>query len=244
MKDKKKLIIIIVVAVIAVIGIVMGILFATGTIGGVPEETTTTTTMVNPVIDDMQSATVTDNGQYMSAEEMPKPSHNFKQATANCTVGMNTKQEIAYQAPKKIVDEDKYQFDSASVNSSNNTLHIQYVNGDEYFSVEMFYSSLQFIEANYIGCIISEGKSDNSEYIQSIYNAKHKQVVTSENFVTDDTYKYTATTVTGLKIVSELDYNTDELNETYYYNGDEISESKFFKLYQEVDPAVYHIYNS
>lgn len=244
MKDKKKLIIIIVVAVIAVIGIVVGILFATGTIGGEPEEETTTTTAVNPVIDDMQSVNSTTETQYMSAEEMPKPSRNFEQAIVGCTVGMNLKENVAFQAPKDIVDEEKYTVEEAAVDNARKTIYVEYIDGNKYINVEMFYSSLQFIEANYIGCVVTEGKSDNSEYIQSIYNAKHKQVVTSENVVTDDTYKYTATTVTDLKIIGEIDYNTDELTEIYYYKGDEISESRFYEMYQEVDPAVYHIYNS
>lgn len=242
MKDKKKLIIIIAVAVVAVIGIVVGILFATGTIGGEPEEETTTTTAVNPVINDMQSVNSTTETQYMSAEEMPKPSRNFEQAIVGCTVGMNLKEDVAFQAPKDIVDEEKYTVEEASVNDDKHTIYVEYIDGNKYINVEMFYSSSQFIEANYIGCMVKEGKTDSSDYTESIYNAKHKQVVTSENTITDDNYKYTITTVNDLKIVGEIDYNTDELTETYYHKGDEISESECQKLYKEVDPAVAHIY--
>lgn len=244
MKDKKKLIIIIAIAVVAVIGIVMGILFATGTIGGTPEEETTTTTMVNPAVDDMQSLTPSTDSQYMSADEMPKPSRDFKQAVADCKIGLNLTEEIAYQAPKDIVDEDKYEFDEASVDDDKMTMSVEYVDGNKYISIEMFYSSLQFIEANYIGCVVKEGTTDSEDYTESIYNAKHKQVVTSENTVTEDTYKYVITTSNDLRIVGEVDYNTDELEETYYHKGKEISESKCQELYQEVDPAVAYIYNS
>lgn len=243
MKDKKKLIIIIVVAVIAVIGIVVGILFATGTIGGTPEEETTTTTLINPVIDEMQTmAPPATNDDYLSAEEMPNPSRNFEQSSVNMTIGANLTKEFAFQAPKDAIDESMT-FDEASINNTRHTVYAEYTDGERYRYVEMFYTSNQFIEENYIGCVVIEGTSEN-EYSQSIYNAKHKEVVSSENVIDGDIYKYTATTTTDLKIVGEINNSTEEVKETYYLKGKEISESEFYKLYQETDPAVAHIYNS
>lgn len=245
MKDKKKLIILIIVAVVAVIGIIVGILFATGTIGGEPEEETTTTTAINPVIDEMQSVDAATDGKYMSGEEMPNPSFKFDQSTIDCTVGINTTMPLDYQAPKDVVNpKDGLEFSSASVDDTSKKIFLNYESDSYFISYELFYTSLNFIEENYVGCVVVEGEIDSDEFIQSIYNANHKMVVTSTNKEDSDKITYTVTTVTDLEVKGTEDLNSGEIKERYYNDGKEVDQDEFYKLYQEVDPAVKFIFNS